>query len=284
MQSTLHETAQIRARVAAEPRIVASLVADREKAVLHLAQLGGEWPHVSASEGAYALGIPVSRGVGAVGEMSGSVSWHVLGQLDLEAVRIERVLLGGLSVLAMKHVREADVQIGDAVVVFGTTPWSLLLLQWVKLQGASPLVFAGSGSQRFVECVSSIGVEAHLTDPKPSDIARAVKLTPHTSGFAVALDAIATERSVTQGLPAVRDGGRYVLAGLDPAPSIVLNAYPDLHRRDLEIVSPMHSSTELDAARMLRFSLDLADKGRLDLECLVDPAFGWRVAVTGGVR
>jgi threonine dehydrogenase-like Zn-dependent dehydrogenase len=190
------------------------------------------------------------------------------------------VLLDGVSVLAMKHVREAEIHIGDPVAVFGTDPWSLLLLQWARLQGASPLIFICRGPQPLIEFASSIAIDANLSDPTPSDLARVVRLTRRSGGFVVALDAIASEQSMTQALSILRDGGRYMLAGLDPQEYVYLNAYPDLHRRDLEIVSPMYSPIESDFASLFQFSLNLAHQGRLRLDGLIDPSSGWRSNAT----
>ncbi len=96
----------------------------------------------------------------------------------------------------------------------------------------------------------------------------------------MALDAMATERSMTQALSALRDGGRYMLAGITPQQSISLNAYPDLHRRDLEVVSATHAPQGSDFASMFRFGLRLADAGRLRLDGLLDPESGWQVSTT----
>jgi D-arabinose 1-dehydrogenase-like Zn-dependent alcohol dehydrogenase len=101
------------------------------------------------------------------------------------------------------------------------------------------------------------------------------------AGFAIALDGTATEQSLALALPALRDGGRYVLAGLDPERDVDLNAYPDLHRRDLEIISPMHSGS-VDFARMVRFSLQLAGERRLRLDGLVDSSAAWSTELRGG--
>jgi D-arabinose 1-dehydrogenase-like Zn-dependent alcohol dehydrogenase len=124
-----------------------------------------------------------------------------------------------------------------------------------------------------------MGIELVLDDPGAREIARTLKLSPRGAGFAIALDGIATEQSLAHALPALRDGGRYVLAGLDPERHVDLNAYPDVHRRDLEIVSPMHSLGDLDVGRMFRFALQLADQGRLRLDGLLDSNVGWRTEV-----
>jgi threonine dehydrogenase-like Zn-dependent dehydrogenase len=256
---------------AAGADLVASLVVDLERRipVVHVGTIGSD------AERVYALGFP-----GAAAGDSSNVTWTPIGYLNLEALDIERVLLAGLSVIALKHVHEAGVQIGDPVLVLGADPWSLLLLQWAKLQGGSPLVFA-SRESRLAEYAASVGVDGTLIDPSARDVAQAVSSTYRGAGFAVALDAVATDQSIRQALPALRDGGRYVLAGLDPTRYIQLNAYPDLHRRDLEIVSLMHSRLEPgDVARMFRFSLDLAEQGRLRLSGLLDPALGWRAVLT----
>jgi threonine dehydrogenase-like Zn-dependent dehydrogenase len=264
---------------AAGAQIVASLVLDLQQRLplVHLARIAADV--ANTRESVYALAFPLGTDGNAGDERN--PRWTSVGYLNLDATDVERVLLAGLCVLAIKQVREAAVQIGDPVLVFGADPWSLLLLQWARLQGASPLAFAGPRSGLLSETASSVGSDVTLVDPSPQDIARAVKRTYRAAGFAVALDAIATEQSMTQALSALRDGGRYVLAGIDPNRHVNLNAYPDLHRRDLEIVSTMYSDLELDVARMFRLSLDLADQGRLRLNGLLDPAFGWRATVTG---
>jgi threonine dehydrogenase-like Zn-dependent dehydrogenase len=260
--------------------LVASLVVDfgEEVSLVNLARIGGAG--APQDEAAYALAFPFAAGRNSGGDEA-NLTWSPVGPLTLGTNDIERVLLAGLSVVAMNHVREAGIQIGDAAIVLGADPWSLLLLQWAKLQGASPVVFAGHGSPVLGDYASSTGVDAMLMDPSPREITKAVKSTHRGSGFAVAFDAVATDQSITHALSALHDGGRYVLAGLDPKRHVSLNAYPDLHRRDLEIISPMRSQLlELDVARLFRFSLDLANQGRLRLTGLLDPALGWHAKVT----
>jgi threonine dehydrogenase-like Zn-dependent dehydrogenase len=195
-------------------------------------------------------------------------------------VALERALLAVLSVLAMRHIREAQLQIGDPVLVLGSDPWSLLLLQWARLQGASPLVLARRGSLVLGEQASFFALDAELPDPTPSDLARVVKLTHREAGFAMAIDALGTEQSIALALPALRDGGRYVLAGLTPQPLVSLNAYPDLHRRDLELVSPTQSLPSSEFARWFRFNLALAEQRRLRIDGLLNSSLGWRAIVT----
>jgi threonine dehydrogenase-like Zn-dependent dehydrogenase len=272
MQNVGEHDMQSGAGVTERTGVVAALV-DGSRTLVELAQVS-DTTTSAADARVFALGLPS-------GAPGGPPAWTTVGHLNLESTRAEHILLAGLSALAMKHVRAAEVQIGDAVLVCGHDPWSLLLLQWARLQGASPLVFAGRGSDRLAELASSLGIEGTLKDPTSSDISRALKLTYRGAGFAFVFDGLATEQSVSQSLAALRDGGRYVLAGLNPARQIALNAYPDLHRRDLEVMSPMHTPFDADVATMLRFSLTLIEQGRLRVEGLLDPAFGWRAVLTG---
>jgi threonine dehydrogenase-like Zn-dependent dehydrogenase len=257
--------------VAPRPRVLASLVAEGATPVRPLAHLGAtgaaEGNQAGAPTTEYALGVCHSD----------EVLWNRLGALDLQTLKTEQVLLAGLSALAMRHVREAKVQIGDAVIVLGDDPWSLLLLQWARLQGASPLVFAGRSPQALGEHASSLGIDAALAELTPGELARAVKLTHRGAGFAVALDAISSEKSISQALAALRDGGRYVLAGIHPQDHVLLNVYPDLHRRDLEIISAKPPSSREEFASNFQFSLDLAAKGRLRFDGLLEPGCGWRI-------
>lgn len=257
--------------VAPRPRILASLVVEGATPVHPLVHLGV----MEAAEGAKTGALATEYALGVC--HSDDVLWNRLGALDLQTLKTERVLLAGLSALAMRHVREALVQIGDAVIVFGEDPWSLLLLQWARLQGASPLVFAGRAAQALGEHVSALGIDAALADPTPGELARAAKLTHRGAGFAVALDAIASEQSISRALAALRDGGRYVLAGIHPQEHVLLNVYPDLHRRDLEIVAAKPRATPEEFASDFQFSLDLAAKRRLRFDGLLEPESGWRV-------
>ena len=246
--------------------VVGSLLVD-DRPLIQLATIGGG-ATAGPQEPMYAVRIP-SHGT------RDGLRWVALGRLSLEATALPAVLLAGVSVLAMKYVHDAAVQIGDPVLVFGASPWSLLLLDWARLQGASPLVFAASGSTRLAECGAS-AADTVLTDPTPGDLSRAVTATHRAAGFAVVLDAVATQQSITHALPALRDGGRYVLAGLDPASSVALNSYPDLHRRDLELVSPLPSIDDSEFDRLFRFALERADQNRIGSSELLDPRLGWR--------
>lgn len=280
------------APAAVRPNIVASLIVEsapsdvvasdnlassgepQSRVLIQLATVSVKDANPASTDPVYALGIPVS----------GSATWNEVGHLDLRATSLERTLFAGLSVLAMTRVREAGIQIGDPVLVSGADPWSLLLLQWAKLQGASPLLFVRQGPEALSHRASSFGVQLQWSDPTATDLARAIKLTHRGGGFAVVLDAIASEQSMTQALSALRDGGRYMLVGMSPQQRVLLNAYPDLHRRDLEMLSAAIPPVEADFGEMFRFSLKLADEGRLRLDGLLDPAYKWRVVSADPVR
>lgn len=266
------------APVAPAPRVLASLVNDSvtpPRPLIHLGLIDSDLAAGQATTPTDAVGVC----------HPGSVHWHSVGALNLNTDGVERVLLAGLSALAMRHVRAAQVQIGDAVMVFGADPWSLLLLQWARLQGASPLAFACRGRQSLCGDASGFGIDAVFADPTPGDLARAIKMTHRGEGFAAVLDAIASEQSVSWALPALRDGGRYVLSGLDAQQQVSLNAYTDLHRRDLEILSSSAlSGPDTDFADRVRFSLHLAGTGRLQLEGVVGEACGWRLLSSDGER
>jgi threonine dehydrogenase-like Zn-dependent dehydrogenase len=264
--------------VALRPRVLVSIVAESSRtpprSLIHLGVIDASSAGTGGTVPSYALGTCHAEGV----------YWSAVGPLDLQITAPERVLFAGLSALAMRYVREAQVQIGDPVLVLGADPWSLLLLQWAGLQGASPLVLARRGPHEVSERASSFRIDAELPDRTPGNLARAVKLTHRSAGFAIAFDGIASEQSMPQALSALRDGGRYVLAGLDPQAHVSLNVYPDLHRRDLEMVSVISPITRTAFTEMFRFSLELADKGKLQLERLLDQASGWRLASDGTAR
>ena len=282
MQSTLLHHPASRAPEAAQ--LVATLVADaatqsgtvagssnssEPRPLVHLARLGGNGSRADDGDSQFAIGF-------GPGPVEGH-QWTEVGRLDLKATSVETVLLAALSAVAMQHVREAEVQIGDPVIVFGHDAWSLLLVQWAKLQGASPIAFVAQGTRPLTEHAAAIGVDEIIAEPSAANVSKAVKRTYRGAGFAVALDASATELSLTRALTAVRDGGRYVLAAIDPDRHVSLNAYPDLHRRDLEITTPMPSVEGPEFTRLFRFNLDLANRGRLRLDGVIDHTSGWRI-------
>jgi threonine dehydrogenase-like Zn-dependent dehydrogenase len=255
------------------PQVVASLSADTstgQRPLIHLGVLDGDGPEGPG----YALGLCRPE----------RVQWHSVGRLDLQTVTHERLLLAGLSAVAMAHVRESQLQIGDAVLVLGGDPWSLLLLQWARLQGASPLVMVRSGSRSAGAQAAASGVDLELTNPTAADMARAVKLTPGGVGFDVVFDATGSEESMTRLLAVLRDGGRYLLTGFDVQQHVALNAYPDLHRRDLEVLSVSDRTPVEGFAGLFRFALQMIDLGRLPVDAVVDQASGWRVSLQSGLK
>jgi hypothetical protein len=195
-------------------------------------------------------------------------------QAQCRGASLEHDLVCGMAALALVAVRQTRIQLGDPVLVLGNDPWSLLLLQMARLQGASPLLFATPGENRLGAVARQLGADLLLEGS--SHAREAIALSPGEAGYRVVFDAIGTERTLSAGLAAARDGGTYVAASLfGPSPAS-LNVYADLHRRDLEFVPLLPTAPPPHVWTVaVRRCLAWTRSGRIKLDDVLVDGSGW---------
>jgi len=163
-------------------------------------------------------------------------------------------LIEPLSV-AIWACRRARVRPGDEVLITGGGPIGLLCSAVARASGASQVIVSEPQPARAAQAVSFGADEA---------------IDPQVTGMPVVdvlLECSGNERAATEGLLALRPGGRALLIGMSPSP---LHPLPVavIQSRELEVSGTFRYANTYPAA------IALAARGSVDLDRLVSLRFG----------
>jgi L-iditol 2-dehydrogenase len=129
------------------------------------------------------------------------------------------------------------VTLGDTVLVQGTGAVGLSAIALAKLAGAVRVIAFGAPADR-LELARRMGADLAIDIQATSKEERAALIREATGGLGadIAIEAAGSARAVEEALDAIRDGGRYVIAGhyTDAGPSTV-NVHQQINRKHLEI-------------------------------------------------
>ena len=141
-----------------------------------------------------------------------SVPQHVLIEVpdvlsDEEAVVLEPI---GVAVHALE---QAPVNVGDPVVIIGAGFVGLMLLQLLKLCGASPVIVVGTQhSLPRLEIAKALKADLTLISGKDDVTARVMEATEGL-GAKVVFEAAGKAQAIQQGIDVLRSGGRMCMIG-----------------------------------------------------------------------
>jgi len=176
---------------------------------------------------------------------------------------------------AMAAVRDGNVRVGDAVVIFGMGAIGLMAVQIALLAGAQPVIAVEPLDNRR-EAAAACGADA-LLDPSSRDVGIEVRhLTGHR-GADVAIEYSGNVEAVQAALKAVAFGGT-VVAGAFPGPYPAgLDLGAEAHLNIPNIVfsracsEPNREHPRWDEARIYATCWRLICEGRLSGEAIVAP-------------
>ncbi len=155
-----------------------------------------------------------------------------------DSVPPETYISGGCGLITAVHIVDrAAISLGDAVLVQGTGAVGLSAIALAKLAGATQVIAFGAPADRLA-LAASMGADLVVDIQKTTEAERLAIVRDATGGAGVdvAIEAAGSSRAVEEALDAVRDGGRYVIAGhyTDAGPSAI-NAHQQINRKHLEI-------------------------------------------------
>jgi 2-desacetyl-2-hydroxyethyl bacteriochlorophyllide A dehydrogenase len=152
-------------------------------------------------------------------------------------------------------VDRAAVAAGEKVLVIGTGPIGLAVIQFAHAAGAE-VIAADVNDARLAFCRSQLGVAHTVRGDAPDLVAQLAALTGGDLPTAV-FDATGNARSMAASFAYPAHGGRLVFVGIFPG-EVTFND-PDFHKRELTLMGSRNSRSA-DFRRIIR----LIEEGKVD--------------------
>jgi L-iditol 2-dehydrogenase len=183
------------------------------------------------------------------------------------AVSQEEAAMTEPAAVAVHALRQAGVDAGDAVMIFGAGPIGLILAQWARAMGAGRVIVADIDAQK-LEFAQKLGFE-DLCNPAEVECAAWLDETLRRLPDLV-LEASGSAAAYEQCLLCTRTLGRVVLMG-NPAGDMKVsqNAYWAILRRELTVYGTWNSVYRAAPRDEWRLSLEFMASGKLDMKPLI---------------
>ena len=161
-------------------------------------------------------------------------------------------------VIAERTVARGQVQKGDAVAVLGAGNIGLLLIQVARLAGAGRVLVSDVLDYR-LELARRLGAD-FAVNVAQRDLVEAGKEA--CGGFAVVIDGVGNQQSISQSIQLCKPGGRVVVYGVPPQGELALPVL-EAFRKDLSLhISRLYP-------RSFAAGFALLQSGKLDLDPVI---------------
>lgn len=206
-----------------------------------------------------------SRSDGAFAEYVCVPEWNLLPVPD--AVSLEAAAMVEPAAVAAHALRQASVDVGDSVLVFGAGPIGLLLAQWAEAWGAADVLLVDIDGER-LRFAREQGVQ-HLFDPRTGDVAEWAR-TRTGHGPDVVIEGSGSSAAFEQCMECARPFGRVVLMG-NPTGEMRLSqqGYWAILRKELRVSGTWNSCYTDLPRNEWQLALDFMALGKLRPEALV---------------
>ncbi|HYH35745.1 MAG TPA: zinc-binding alcohol dehydrogenase [Nocardioides sp.] len=177
-----------------------------------------------------------------------------------------------IGAIALNAVLDADIHVGETVVVFGAGVPGQITAQLARLNGARVVVVDPVESRR--RLALQLGAVAAL-DPAAEDVAEAVRAMTDDRGADVVIEMSGAYQALQEAARTVGYSSRVVAAGFFQGDGVPLRLGEEFHHNRVAIVGSQISGVapqlqhRWDELRMSRTALQLAAEGRLALHPLV---------------
>ena len=183
------------------------------------------------------------------------------------------------AIFALTAVHDAQVKVGDRVVVFGLGALGLLAIQIARLNGAEQ-VFAVDLIEKRRELALELGADAAF-NPTDGDVALAIKDQTGTKGVDVAIEISGAYPALQSAIRSIQPGGTIVAASYYGG-NAQLELGAEWHHNRPTLISSMpvwgmpHRCAPLwDLKRVQETALRLIESGRLQVEPLLTHRYAY---------
>ena len=178
--------------------------------------------------------------------------------------------------IALNAVLDANVHLGEVVAVFGQGVPGLLVLQLLRLSGAS--VLAVDGIPPRLELSRALGAD-HVVDFTAERPAEVVKALTDGLGADVTIEITGSAAALHEAIRATAYNSRVVASGFFQGPAVALALGEEFHHNRIEIhcsqISGVDPSLDhrWDESRLQRTFMGFAADGRVQVTPLISHTF-----------
>jgi threonine dehydrogenase-like Zn-dependent dehydrogenase len=182
-----------------------------------------------------------------------------------------------IGAIALNVVLDADIHVGETVVVFGLGVPGQLVAQLARLNGARVIAVDGIAARR--DLALELGADVVL-DPASGTVAETVKDLTGGRGADVAIEITGNYRALQEAIRSVAYGSRVCVAGFFQGEGVGLSLGEEFHHNRVQIVSSQISGVGVslqhrwDRYRLTSTAIALAADGRLQVLPLITHTVG----------
>jgi len=182
-----------------------------------------------------------------------------------EALSFEEAALMEPLACCVRGIDQAQIKVGDTVAILGAGPIGLILLQLVKMAGASRVIQTDMEETR-LQLALKLGADHTINIGKEEPV-EAIKELTGGYGVDVAIEAVGSPKAIAQAMKATRRGGKLNIFGVS-AQDAVWEVKPfDLYDKELTITTSYRSPFTFQTA------VKMASTERVRLKPLVSHIF-----------
>lgn len=190
-----------------------------------------------------------------------------------EGVSLEEAALTEPAAVAVHALRQAGVDIGDTVAVYGAGPIGLMLALWARAWGAAQVLLVDIDPEK-LSFARALG-QGMVCNGRDQDAPAWIREQTGGRGADVVVEASGSSAAFEQCMLSARPFGRVVLMG-NPAGAMTLSqeGYWAILRKELKVSGTWNSTYGVMPRDEWRLALRFMAEGRLDLKPLITHRVG----------
>jgi len=143
--------------------------------------------------------------------------------------------------VALHALRQAQIEVGDTVVIYGPGTIGILIAQWARAWGAKKVLLVGTDLNNY-EFIENLGFYDYFNASKGDPIQWVMEQT-NGNGADVAIEAVGVQATACNCLESVASGGKVIFVG-NPHSDFTFpqNTYWQILRKQLKIFGTWNSS------------------------------------------
>jgi threonine dehydrogenase-like Zn-dependent dehydrogenase len=165
----------------------------------------------------------------------------------------------------VRGIDQAGIKVGDTVAIIGAGPVGLLLLQLIKMSGASRVIQTDMEDAR-LKLSSDLGAD-HTINVSKEDPEETIMRLTNGHGVDVAIEAVGDPKAITQAMKVTRRGGRLNIFGVSPQDAVWEVKPFELYNKELTITTSYRSPFTFQRA------IKIASSGKVKLKPLISHTF-----------